>query len=655
MTAAQPRPLLRPDPSRPGRLRDPSGGDAAAAWRRLVEDAPRYPRIATSSNVAIPMSDGAVLRAYVFRPADDTGHAVPTAFPTVLNITPYNKELIKGIDTILDTPVLGWAIRGLSRRFDLSDTPFAGITEITRIVDGGAADLLSVNRNLIRSGYVQIIVDARGTGSSTGNWDVLGEREQQDSVEILEWIGTRNWSNGRIGMTGISYSAINALQAATKRPAGLEAIFAVEGSVDIVREIFATGGAPSAFIPLWLTAVNTLKWVPAVRDLDLSAWLRARLSSPATNLLDLAKGFITGGDTRIYDDPYYETIDADIEQIDIPTFVYGCWHDIFGGSAPDIYNRLALERGRKQLLVGDGYHCNPGIGFGRPGFPPRLDVLERAWFDRWLRDEDNGIEQFGPVTLRSQGGGWTAHGRFPAPHAQPTRLYLSAGTSGTAPHASGDGSLVGDTDFSHGVLSVGPSLRAVVSRDTTQVLAGVTAVLGGGFTYDNRFAEKGAVTFTTGIAAEDTVISGPMNLHLRVVCHAPEALWAVMVCDVDPNGRSTVLTNGALLASRRAVDDELSLFAPNGDYTRPYHPLTEQSLLPVPVGEHIELDIDLLTTEAVVAEGHRLRVDVFAVDAPRFMPILPDLLRTRGRKQDITIDPDHPSYLVVPLLGEPGW
>lgn len=648
MTAAQPAPLVRP-------WRDPSGGETALSWSKIARDTPRYPRVLVSADVPIEMSDGTVLRAYVFRPADSAGHAVDGEFPVVLNLTPYNKLLIKGVDTVLSAPIIGQMLRILSRRFDLSDTPFDGITEITRVVAGGAADLLSVNRHLVRSGYVQVIVDVRGTGSSTGTWDVLGPREQQDSLEVIEWATAQPWSNGRTGMSGISYSAINALQAASKRPNGLEAVFAVEGSIDIVREIFATGGAPSLFIPLWLTAVNGLKWVPSLRDLNKTEWLRDRLASPATNLLDLAKGFVTGGDHRIYDDPYYETIDADIEAITAPTFVYGCWHDIFGGSAPDIYNRLSLERGHKQLLVGDGYHGNPGIGFGEPGFPPRLDVLERAWFDRWLRDENNSIEQYGPVTLRQQGGGWTAHGRFPAPHAQPIRLYLSAVTSGTARHSRFDGSLTVQPDGSRGIATITPSWRALVSRDTTQVLAGVTAVLGGGFTYDNRFAEKGALSFTTGLAQSPTVLSGPMNVHLRVICHAPEALWAVMVCDVAPDGRSTVLTNGALLTTRRAVDDALSSSAPNGDYTKPHHPLTRSSLLPVPIGQSIELDIDLLTTEAILEVGHRLRVDVFATDAPRFMPILPDLLRTRGRRQDIDIDAENPSYLVAPLLGDPGW
>ncbi|WP_237669400.1 CocE/NonD family hydrolase [Rhodococcus sp. BS-15] len=241
MTAVQPHPLLQP-------VRDPSGGDAAAAWAAIVREEPRYPRVSVSANVRIPMSDGTALRAYVVRPADASGKAVTGSFPTVLNLTPYNKLLIKSIDTILETPVLGRAIRAFSSAFDLTGTRFDGITEITRVVAGGAADLLSVNRHLVRSGYVQMIVDVRGTGSSSGTWDVLGTREQLDSLEVIDWARRQYWCNGSVGMAGISYSAINALQAAAKQPAGLDAIFAVEGSVDIVREIFATGGATSAFI-----------------------------------------------------------------------------------------------------------------------------------------------------------------------------------------------------------------------------------------------------------------------------------------------------------------------------------------------------------------------------------------------------------------------
>lgn len=603
------------------------------------------------------MSDGAVLRAIVVSPADSSGRAVDSRFPVVLNITPYNSVLLDSVDAVLAAPVIGRALRSASRAVDFTGTPFDGISEITRVIAGGAADLLTVNRLLVRSGYVQVIVDARGTGSSSGVWDTLGPREQLDTLEILEWIRQSSWCDGRVGMAGISYSAINSLQAASAGSAGPDAVFAVEGSEDIVREIFATGGAPSLFIPLWLTAVNTLKWVPTPRLLARGgrAWLADRLRSPATNISNLVNGFLTGSDPRIYDDPSFDTIDPRIEDISVPTFLYGCWHDIFGGAAPDMYNRLTVERGRKQLLVGDGYHGNPGIGFGEPGFPPRLDVLERAWFDKWLRGIDNGIDRYGPVTLRQQGGGWEAHGRFPAPAAVPRRLYLSADSSGTASHSRHDGSLHFEAPTDTARLTVKPGFRTVVSRDTTQVLAGVPAVLGGGFTYDNRFAEGDALTFTTPPVVDTVVYSGPANVHLRTVSRAREAMWAVMLCDVAPDGTPTVLTNGALLASRRAIDDDASTLTDDGGYLVAHHPLTRESLLPVVPGDSIVLDIELLSTEAVLHPGHRLRLDIFAADAPRFVPILPDRLRTRWRAQDVAIDPENPSFITLPLLGEPGW
>lgn len=653
-TAAAAHPLVRPGAlGRP--RRDPTGGEDGRAWAALVESTPEFPGVHIRRAVPIPVSDGTVLRAVVISPADDDGRPASYRFPVVLNVTPYNSLLLDVIDRLLEAPVLGRTLRTVSASIDLSGTPLEGVTEITRVIAGGAADLLTINRHLVRSGYVQVIVDARGTGQSAGVWDTLGPREQLDTLDVLRWVRSQDWCDGHVGMAGISYSAINSLQAAGS-PDGPDAVFAVEGSEDIVREIFATGGAPSVFIPLWLATVNALKWAPTPHlGTGIPRWLVDRLRSPATNVGNLVRGFLTGSDPRIYDDPSFDTIDPTIETIDVPTFLYGCWHDIFGGAAPDMYNRLTLERGRKQLLVGDGYHGNPGIGFGEPGFPPRLDVLERAWFDRWLRGVDNGIDRYGPVTLRQQGGGWSAHGRFPAPKAVPRRLYLTADTSGTAGHARTDGSLTSEPPFRSASLRVAPGWRATISRDTTQVLAGVPAVLGGGFTYDNRFAERDALTFTTPPCRASVVLSGPANLHVTTVAFAREAFWAVMVCDVDPDGRSTVLTNGALLATRRAIDDDKSVRTDDGDYLVAHHPLTRESLLPVVPGEVTVLDIELLSTEAVLHPGHRLRIDLFAADAPRYVPILPDRLRTRWRAQDVVVDPANPSFVTLPVLGEPGW
>lgn len=636
--------------------RDPTGGDAAREWRELVDQPPMYPRISIEADVAIPMSDGATIRTYICRPADERGTPVTGPFPTVINITPYNKQLVKAVDSLLTAPLLGPTLRKYSARLDFSGTRFEGITEITRVIAGGALDLFTINRHLVRSGYVQLIVDARGTGSSTGVWDILHEREQLDSIEIIDWVRTQAWCNGRIGMAGISYSAINALQAAGHRPEGLDAIFAVEGAEDILRELFATGGIPSAFIPMWLTTVNALKWVPSLAPHRGGiAWLRARMSSPATALIDLIRGYLTGDDYRLYDGTFFDAVGPLVEQIEVPTFLYGCWHDVFAGAGPNLYRRLRLRPGRKQLLMGDGYHANPGIGFGREGFPPRLDVLERAWFDRWLRDIPNGVDHYGPVTVRRQGSGWVAMNSYPAPYTRQRRLFLSATSSGSADHSRYDGSLVDSPDpLPATTLDVRPGWRAVFSRDTTQAFAGLPAMLGGPFSYDARFPERDAVTFSTPAVGNRTVISGGMNLRLNTVAHASETLWVVWLCDVAPDGSSRQLSDGALLATRRAIDEVHSEYAADGEFLAARQLLTRAAVLPVVPNVPTILEIPLFATDAVLEPGHRLRIDILAGAPPRFLPTLPDLARTRLARQTVLIDREQPSFLTLRATGSLG-
>ncbi|GAB17965.1 putative hydrolase, partial [Gordonia effusa NBRC 100432] len=537
---------------------------------------------------------------------------------------------------------------------DGTGTALEGLTQLTRTVAGGALDVFGINRNLVRSGYVQVIVDVRGTGASQGKWQLLGTREQEDSVEVIDWAATQAWSNGKVGLAGWSYSAINSLQAADKRPPALGAVFAIEGCDDIVRDIYITGGMPSAFIPVWLSAVNLLKWVPnpatPVRDLvrgDTARWLRDRIKSPATELPSLAWGFLTARDERIFDDPYFDERDPKVDQIDVPTFTVGAWHDLFGHSATNVYNRLKVAPGRKQMIVGDGYHLDVGSGFDGKFAPPRLDVLERAWFDRWLKDTDNGVEHYGPVTMMQQGGSWTSGESFPRPGVSTQQVFLTSATSTSAPHAHFDGTLDLAATQRFSSHSVRPNRHSFPSRDTSQVTAGATIALGKSFSVDARSQERGGLTFSTAPLPEAVSISGSMNLHLNVETSGHEGLWAVTVNDVAPDGRSTVLTNGALTVSNRAIDETKSTYDDNGVLLTAYHYLTREAKLPVPADLPVEIDVDLVPTDAVIEAGHRLRVDVYATSAPRYLTVVPDLIKARGRHQRLVLDPDRPSYLTL--------
>ncbi|WP_082502142.1 CocE/NonD family hydrolase [Williamsia sp. Leaf354] len=654
------RPRPTPLPTLP--LGDPTGGAAAMQWRQLVDGPLRHPHVSIDRDVEIRMSDGVLLRATVIRPADHHRRAVSTVYPAVVNINPYNRALLDVIDTAIHSPVVGRGVRGLAGTVNMTGTPLSGVTDVTRTLSGGALDVFGINRNLVRSGYTQVIVDVRGTGASHGKWQILGAREQQDSVEICRWVAAQPWCDGTYGMAGWSYSAINSLQAADKRPEGLKAVFAVEGCEDIVRDIYITGGLPSAFIPMWLSIVNVLKWIPnpatSVRDIlrgNAVKWFADRVASPATEVGSLAWGFLTGHDDRVYDDPYFDERDPVVDRIDVPTFLFGGWHDLFGRSATSIYSHLDMEPGRKQLVVADGYHVDAGSGFGGPTHPPRVDVLERAWFDKWLKGIDNGVDNYGPVTLEQQGGSWTSGDCFPRAGATVRRLYLDDRRSGTASHAVHDGTLGGSPVVKGRSLGVRPDMRGLKSRDMTQVTAGITAMFGKDFTTDARHQEGGALAFTTPPVTERTQISGAMNLRLHVSTSGQEGIWAVTVNDVAPDGTSRVLTNGALTVSNRAIDHDLSEYAEDGTLLVAHHYLSRKRKLPVPADVALPIDVDLVPTDAVLEIGHRLRVDVYAGSVPRYLTVIPDLIRAHGRKQDLVLDPKHPSYLTFQAIGSPGW
>src|SRR3954453_17256375 len=165
----------------------------AGAWTARPA---QYPGVVKQQDVSITMSDGVVLHADVIHPAAASGAIASGKFPVLLTQTPYNKA---------------------APRLNFEDD------------------------YLVEHGYVQVIADVRGTGSSEGNWDSFGTREQQDGPEIVGGARSHAFSKGGIGLHGPSYGAINQILTAAQRPAGLKAIFPGVPGADTYRDITASG------------------------------------------------------------------------------------------------------------------------------------------------------------------------------------------------------------------------------------------------------------------------------------------------------------------------------------------------------------------------------------------------------------------------------
>src|SRR5256885_5527814 len=137
------------------------------------------------------------------------------------------------------------------------------------------------------NGYAMIVVDVRGTGSSEGMWDSFGAQEQQDSVELVQFAASQPFSNGVVGLSGVSYSAINQLLT-VEQPgtAAVKAIFPIVPMADAYRDVTWAGGNQDAgFIPLWLGLVNGLALIPAQ---DAQSQPKIALNAESQHALDVA-------------------------------------------------------------------------------------------------------------------------------------------------------------------------------------------------------------------------------------------------------------------------------------------------------------------------------------------------------------------------------
>jgi uncharacterized protein len=601
------------------------------------------------------MSDGTVLRGDIYRPADASGRPIDTPTPTVLAITPYSKLISAIADAVYSGTPFGDLVDDITRSVDFSGTPFNGITDLTQSLPGGILQIsIGVNRKLIARGFTQMVVDVRGTGESNGVWEFLGEREQQDSLEVLEWIGHQPWSNGRFGMAGSSYLGINSIQAAAKNPPGLDAIFPIVPSSK-PTELLNRGGTASPFVPLWWVAVNALKLAPPFQSIISGRfdpqWFIDRITNVAPRLPEGLVWLFGGQGPLATNSDFLKLRDTDASKIEnAATMVIGGWHDLFVNSTPEVYNKIPQAPGKKQLVMGDWYHVQPGRGAG-PGTPPNLTDLEVAWFDHWLAGVDNGVDRQGPVSLAQQGGTWTTTTQFPRPGTDYRRLYLSADSSGTAAHSVFDGTLTNQPGNAPRRATVSPGIASVCSRDTAQSSGGALAILGFLCADSDFVQETNALSFTGDPVASPTQISGSVNLHMITSTPATEANWTVTLNDVAPNGFSQVLATGAILASRRAVDNEASVRLPNGDYSDVSHPETAESLLPVIPGQPTTIDLRINPTDAVLQPGHRLRVNISAGSLPKHIPVLPTIIATQLAPQTIELDPNQPSYLTLPVVG----
>jgi putative CocE/NonD family hydrolase len=594
-----------------------AAGKPATTTRSWQPRPEQYSETVTTRDIAIPMSDGVKLRADLTLPAGEDGEAIGSKVPVVVTITAYNKTALSG--------GFGGTLAGADPAY------------------------------LVKRGYAQLTVDARGTGSSEGQWNAFDERENKDAAEVMTWAHEQPWSNGRTAMTGASYMGISQIFAAAGRPAGLRAIFPQVPAADVYRDVVASGGqVDSGFMPLWLGLVTATGLIPpAVATSDPQSALGAMASriGTATTFTGPTLVKAMAGQETAYDGPFYAERSPIkvIDRVDVPTFLVGGEFDLFQRGTPLLFERLRQRGVPTKLILGPWDHLqgSSGAEIDDAGYGP-LHELQLRWFDRYVKGrQDPGLDaEIPPLTWYEQGtGAWrTADDWMRADHTASTwRL------SGSARNGTPGGLTTGDAE--DGTARVLPiPVAGLCTRSANQWTAGLAnqSPLPNPCLEDNRYNDKAGVTFDSAPVQRPLRFQGPMNVRLHVSTVGGNGMLSVAVEDVAPDGTVTRLTGGWQVISHRALDRRRSRYL-DGKLVQAFHPFTQAAEKPIAPGEIVPVDVEVFPTGAAIRKGHRLRVAVQAFDVPHLAPTVPQL---PGSLVAMTIHNSarHPSEVTLPVV-----
>ena len=360
-------------------------------------------------DVAVPMPDGIVLRANVFRPDDTAAH------PVIITMSPYGKDHDFKVSSARQ-----WAF--LAGKYPSTLCAHSRCTHwVWETVDPEV---------WVPDGYAIVRVDARGSGRSPGVADHLSTRQASDYAEAIEWAAVQPWSNGKVGTLGISYYSWMSWLAAAQNPPHLAAAIIWEGASDWYREIayhggimvdrqFGVTGYPNQHgQPRGQYVHSTTK---ALTGPDRSTGPEELSDNELMlNRVDLTAAF----KAHPLNDSFYRARTPNLANVKVPILMAGNWggHGLHGRGDPEAYTRVGTPAKDKWLEMHVGEHweefyIEPGI------------KLQKAFFAHYLQGLDNGWDKQAhvQVAVRTPGSEQKRMEReYPLARTQSTNLYLDA-------------------------------------------------------------------------------------------------------------------------------------------------------------------------------------------------------------------------------------
>ncbi|GMU58124.1 MAG: peptidase S15 [Candidatus Xenobia bacterium] len=405
-----------------------------------------------------------------------------------------------------------------------------------------------------RRGYATLKVDIRGTGSSEGVLPPCeySEQEIKDALTVIDQASRLSWTNGRVGMFGISWGGFNAIQVAMRNPPALKAILPVHASDDLYQDdVHYLDGV--LHYDQYHMEINRDNALPDSLEYRIDeAYFRDRF--------DREPWFFTYLRHQ-QDGPFWRQRSQRFRPgaLKVPVYAIGGLQDFYR----DTPLRLLQSAPLVKVEVGNWGHDWPDTGTPGPNYEWRQRALE--WWDFWLKDRGPGLQAEKPLLVYQRGAGWRLE-EWPVRGTRLTRLYPLRNRLEARPADGPELSLQ---------YAPGRGVQAGVWWDDA--------------TEDVSADAEGALVFDSAPVTEPVGIVGLPRVHLRARSSAPLAHWSVRLEDVAPDGKVQLVTGAVLNGSQRA---------------------SRTSPSPLPLDELVDLPLELHFTTWTFQPGHRIRLSV---------------------------------------------
>ncbi|MFB6551218.1 CocE/NonD family hydrolase [Streptomyces sp. NPDC056405] len=488
--------------------------------------------------------------------------------------------------------------------------------------------------------YAVVRVDGPGAGKSPGTLGIWGIDEAEAFYDAIEWAGVQQWSNGNVGLWGMSYYAVNQHAVASLRPPHLKAMIAIGTDADLYEEVVYTGGILNEeFFPMWFQKGIA----PAIcGEVDAKDFLAMAKDNP---FKDSDPALVFGPRSEVLMNP-------DLSDVSVPLWTVAVT------THPANFHQL----GSSETYLNTPTK-NKKIDFWEDWFMKsyQASTVEDhvAFFDHWLKGVDNGIMDKPPVRLEIRTGRGASYlqeeQEWPIARTEYVKWYLDARPSDL------EGGLPCDNVLSLG-RAVPDAERSVDYSAEVDPAAPVVppALIAGRKEWTTASCSPGA-TFVSPPLEADTVLAGYSKLVVWVSSTSEDMdLFAsVRVLDennheVDFCGPAVIpgiptdlypLAKGWLKVSHRKLDTERSTeFRPKHTHLRADH-------APLSSGEVVPVEVEIIPNTGLVRAGHRIRIDIQPfTGVGHGSRHAYDASYHDGARNAIYTGPEHPSYLQLPVL-----